>query len=170
MALKADRNELDVDISFFYNEGTAEKGQVVVLDTVGSGAAMDQAQSKVKIAAATNALFPVGILLNDVVNLDLTRQHINWHKDEVQKGGKVAILKKGYVVTNKISGTPAAGVAAFVDDGTAGNIATDAEVTDGKKIMIGRFMSTKDADGYAKVEINLPMPIQNLDDDTVGLE
>ena len=68
MALKADRNELDVDISFFYNEGTAEKGQVVVLDTVGSGAAMDQAQSKVKIAAATNALFPVGILLNDVVN------------------------------------------------------------------------------------------------------
>ena len=109
-------------------------------------------------------------MLNDVVNLDLTRQHINWHKDEVQKGGKVAILKKGYVVTNKISGTPAAGVAAFVDDGTAGNIATDAEVTDGKKIMIGRFMSTKDADGYAKVEINLPMPIQNLDDDTVGLE
>ena len=168
--MKADRNELDVDISFFYNEGTAEKGQVVVLDTVGSGAAMDQAQSKVKIAAATNALFPVGILLNDVGNLDLTRQHINWHKDEVQKGGKVAILKKGYVVTNKISGTPAAGVAAFVDDGTAGNIATDAEVTDGKKIMIGRFMSTKDADGYAKVEINLPMPIQNLDDDTVGLE
>ena len=43
MALKADRHELDVDISFFYNEDTAERGGVVVLDTVGSGAAMDQA-------------------------------------------------------------------------------------------------------------------------------
>ena len=170
MALKADRHELDVDISFFYNEGTAERGGVVVLDTVGSGAAMDQAGAKVKYAVATNALIPVGILLNDVVNLDLTRQHINWHQDEVQKGGKVSILKKGYVVTNKISGTPTAGVAAFVDDGTACNIATDAEIADGKQIIIGRFMSSKDEDGYAKVEVNLPMPFQNTDDDTVGLE
>ena len=39
MALKADRNELDVDISFFMNE-TAEKGQIVVISTAGSGAAI----------------------------------------------------------------------------------------------------------------------------------
>ena len=161
MALKADRHELDTDISFFYNEGTAERGGIVVLDTVGSGAAMDQAGAKVKYAVATNALFPVGVLLNDVVNLDLTRQHINWHKDEVQKGGKVSVLKKGWVVTNLIAGTPAAGLGAFVDDGTAGYIATAAEVADGKYIQIGRFMSSKDEDGYAKVEVNLPMPVDN---------
>ena len=77
MALKSDRNELDVDISFFYNEGTATRGGVVVLDTVGSGAAMDQAGAKVKYAAGTDSTIPVGILLNDVVKLDLTRQHIN---------------------------------------------------------------------------------------------
>ena len=170
MALKADRHELDVDISFFYNDGAVERGGVVVLDTVGSGAAMDQAGAKVKYATATNALIPVGILLNDVVNLDLTRQHINWHQDEVQKGGKVSILKKGYVVTNKVTGTPAAGEAAFVCDDTAGNISVQANVDDGKKIIIGRWMSTKDEDGYAKVEVNLPMPFQNADDDTVGLE
>jgi hypothetical protein len=161
MALKADRHELDVDISFFYNEGTATRGGVVVLDTVGSGAAMDQAGAKVKYAVATNALFPVGILLNDVVNLDLTRQHINWHKDEVQKGGKVSILKKGWVVTNLISGTPAVGLGAFVSDDTAGYIGTQASVTDGVYIQVGRFMSDKDEDGYAKVEINLPMPVDN---------
>lgn len=170
MALKADRHELDVDISFFYNDGAVERGGVVVLDTVGSGAAMDQAGAKVKYAAATNALIPVGILLNDVVNLDLTRQHINWHQDEVQKGGKVSILKKGYVVTNKVTGEPSAGEAAFVCDDTAGNISIQGSVDDGKKIIIGRWMSTKDEDGYAKVEVNLPMPFQNLDDDTVGLE
>ena len=37
MALKADRNELDVDISFFYDEGVATRGGIVILDTVGSG-------------------------------------------------------------------------------------------------------------------------------------
>ena len=92
MALKADRHELDVDISFFMNE-TAERGQVVCIQTAGSGAAMDQAGALVSIQGATGSVIPVGVLLNDVVNLDLTRQHINWHKDEVQKGGKVAILK-----------------------------------------------------------------------------
>ena len=170
MALKADRHELDVDISYFYNGSAIERGGVVCLSAVGSGAAMDQPGAKVEYTAATNAKIPVGILLNDVVNLDLTRQHINWHKDEVQKGGKVSVLKKGYVVTNKVTGAPTAGVAAFVCDDTAGNISVDGSVDDGKKIIIGRWMSTKDEDGYAKVEVNLPMPFQNADDDTVGLE
>jgi len=160
MALKADRNELDVDISFFMNE-TAEKGMVVCLSTVGSGAAMDQSQALVaKTDAHATTTFPVGILLNDVVDLDLTRQHINWHKDEVQKGGKVSILKKGYVVTNQISGTPTIGELAYVDDAAAnGLIATDAAAADGVRNVIGRFMSTLDADGYAKVEVNLPVPM-----------
>jgi len=159
MALKADRNELDVDISFFMNE-TGEKGQLVCLSTVGSGAAMDQANALVQQAPATATTIPVGVLLNDVVDIDLTRQHINWHKDEVQKGGKVSILKKGYVVTDQIVGTPAAGELAFLDDASAtGKFATTAEVADGVENVVGRFMSTKDEDGYAKVEVNLPIPM-----------
>ncbi len=51
MALKADRNELDVDISFFMND-TAENGQIVCLSTVVSGAAMDQAGALVTVSAA----------------------------------------------------------------------------------------------------------------------
>ena len=163
MALKADRNELDVDISFFYNEGTATRGGIVVIDTVGSGAAMDQAGAKVKYATVNAASKPVGILLNDVVNIDLTRQHINWHKDEVQKGGKVAILKKGYVVTNMITGTPTAGALAYLDDATAGNLTIKSQVDSTEYIHVGRWMSTKDEDGYAKVEINLPAGVMNTD-------
>ena len=160
MALKADRNELDVDISFFMNV-TAERGKIVCISTVGSGAAMDQAGALVdlQIAHASEAI-PVGVLLNDVVDLDLTRQHINWHKDEVQKGGKVAILKKGYVVTDQIAGTPTIGELAYVDDAAAnGLIATDLASADGDRNVIGRFMSTLDEDGYAKVEVNLPVPM-----------
>tara|TARA_R100001377_G_scaffold84745_1_gene69009 strand:- start:4025 stop:4531 length:507 start_codon:yes stop_codon:yes gene_type:complete len=158
MALKADRNELDVDISFFMNE-TGEKGQLVCLSTVGSGAAMDQANALVQQAPATATTIPVGVLLNDVVDIDLTRQHINWHKDEVQKGGKVSILKKGYVVTDKITGVPTAGALAFMDDADTGNFAVAASLDDTEYNAVGRFMSIKDEDGYAKVEVNLPLPM-----------
>lgn len=150
MALKSDRYELQTDISFFYNEGVATRGGVVVHDTAGSGAAMDQGVNLVKYdVAGGNA---VGILLNDVVNKDLTRTHLNFYKDEVQKGGKVTVLRKGYVVTDNVDGTPVAGSGAYVSTTVAGNItmATD----EGTKI--GAFLSSKDADGYCKVEVNLP--------------
>ena len=157
MALKADRHELDVDISFFMNE-TGEKGQLVALSTAGSGAAMDQAGALVTIAAANTTNIVVGVLLNDVVDLDLTRQHINWHKDEVQKGGKVSILKKGYVVTDQIDGTPTAGALAYMDDADTGKFSVEGNIATGDDTVVGRFMSLKDEDGYCKVEVNLPMP------------
>jgi hypothetical protein len=117
MALKGDRYELQTDVSFFMNE-VAERGGVVVLNNTPSGAAMDASNNVVTYIADPTGKVPMGILLNDMVNLDLTRQHINWHKDEVQKGGKVTVLRKGYVLTNKIStsGTPVAGNYAYVAD------------------------------------------------------
>ena len=155
MALKADRYEFQTDISFFYNAGTATRGGVVVHDTAGSGAAMDQGVNLVKYAAASPATVPVGVLLNDVVNKDLTRTHLNQYKDEVQKGGKVTVLRKGYVVTNNITGTPTAGSGAYACHVTAGNIRMDSPGSSGQ-LLIGRFLTSKDADGYAKVEVNLP--------------
>mgnify|MGYP001208189591 FL=1 len=154
MALKSDRNELQTDISFFMNE-TATRGGVVSMSTAGSGAAMDQGAALATYSATASGKVPLGILLNDMVNLDLTRQHINQHKDEVQKGGKVTILRKGYVVTNNIEGTsPTAGAQAF--PAHSGNLSITDIVGDGTVSAIGRFLSTEDEDGYAKVEINLP--------------
>lgn len=165
MALKADRYELQTDISFFYNAGTATRGGVVVHDTTaGSGAAMDQGANLVKYAAATSATVPVGLLLNDVVNKDLTRTHLNQYKDEVQKGGKVTVLRKGYVVTNNItatgiapaaSGTGLAGQPAYACHVNAGNVRPDSPGSSGV-LLVGRFLTSRDADGYAKVEVNLP--------------
>ena len=164
MALKADRHELETDISFFYNAGTATRGGIVVLDTVGSGAAMDHAAAKVKYQTATYGNYadavPVGLLLNDVVNLDLTRQHINWHKDEVQKGGKVTLLRKGWAVTNSVDSATGitAGQTAYASSGTAGNLTAKAPSADDERerLVVGRFLSKADEDGYVKVAINLP--------------
>jgi antitoxin (DNA-binding transcriptional repressor) of toxin-antitoxin stability system len=112
---------------------------------------MDSSSALATVAAEASGALPLGILLNDVVNIDQTRQHLNWHQDEVQQGGKVTILTKGFVVTDQISGTPTAGQTAYVAD--SGQIAG---TQDGTAVAIGRFLSTKDADGYAKVSINLP--------------
>lgn len=150
MALKPDRFEDAVDISYYMNQ-TGERGLIVVHNGTGSGAAMDQAEATVAVpTGGVSGTKPAGLLLNDVVNLDLTRQHLNAHQDEVQLGGKVAILRRGYVNTNKVSGTPAPGNTAYYN--------SNGEVTPtavANSSIVGQFLSAKDADGYAKVEINI---------------
>jgi hypothetical protein len=121
---------------------------------------MDQGEALVTYAALPSGKVPVGLLLNDMVNIDLTRQHLNQHKDEVQKGGKVTLLRKGYVVTNSIEGdSPSAGDPAYVAH--SGNLAVsdlsnDDTDDDGSTRLVGRFLSGVDQDGYAKVYIDLP--------------
>lgn len=146
MALKPDRVEHLTDLSFFMNS-TATRGQIVTHSTEGSGASMDDSSAVVIVATGTGDL-AAGLLLNDVVSLDLTRQHINFAKDEVQKGSKVLLLRRGTVVTDNVAGTPAAGAKAYFD--------SSAKITSvAGSQQIGRFLSKKDADDYAKVEINI---------------
>lgn len=146
MALKPDRVEHLTDLSFFMDT-IATRGQIVTHSTEGSGASMDDSSAVVIVATGTGDL-AAGLLLNDVVSLDLTRQHINFAKDEVQKGSKVLLLRRGTVVTDNVAGTPAAGAKAYFD--------SSAKITSvAGSQQIGRFLSKKDADDYAKVEINI---------------
>jgi len=150
MALKSDRVEHLTDISYYKSDAVAERGIIVAHSTGGSGAAMDDALAKVATVSSTGDL-PAGLLLCDVVNLDLTRQHYNMHKDEVQLGSKVTLLRRGTVVTNQVSGTPVIGEAAhFAGDGRLTTSSQNAG-----SAQVGRWLSVKDADGYAKVEINI---------------
>jgi hypothetical protein len=150
MALKGDRVEHLTDISFFKSDAVAERGVIVAHSTGGSGAAMDDAAALVADVAAYEDE-PAGLLLNDVVNIDLTRQQYNANKDEMQLGGKVTLLRRGTVVTDQISGTPVIGSGAhFALDGTltCGN-------EQASSVKVGRWLSVLDADGFAKVEINI---------------
>jgi hypothetical protein len=158
MALKSDRIELLTDISFFMTSipsGSTyvDRGGVasVVTATSGVGVSMDDANAVVAYAAAVSGSRPIGVLLNDVVNYDLTRQHINWHKDEVQVGGKVVLLRNGQVTTNMLVAgtTPSAGADAYV--GASGLIGTSST----NAVKIGQFLSSKDTDGYAKLSVNI---------------
>jgi hypothetical protein len=157
MALKSDRVEAYTDISFFCNDSTAERGCMAVHSTGGSGVAMDDSLAVVTtVVASPSGTKPAGLLLNDVVNLDLTRQHINWHKDEVQTGSKVALLRQGQVTTNSVvSGvTPAIGEDAYYGvNGKFTNVSSAGATSSGVKV--GRFISVLDSDGYIKVDVNI---------------
>lgn len=150
MALKPDRVEAYTDISFFMNQ-VAERGGVVVHDGTGLGVSMDDADAVVAYASNPSGTSPVGVLLNDVVNYDLTRQHINYHKDEVQVGSKVTVLRQGQVTTDMVDSevVPSAGANAYYSAG--GLLTTDP--TNSTKV--GRFLSSLDSDGYVKVDINI---------------
>jgi hypothetical protein len=183
MALKPDRNELDVDISYFWATGIgygSERGGWVSAtgSTVASGAAMDQAANQVWYNQSATGLRPLGILLNDVVNIDLTRQILNPYKSEVQVGDKITVLKKGYVVTNRVvttmgansvtvvPGAPAfTGPSGFITSVASGTLHMAPGAGDALSrsmlnsasgaYVIGKFLSKVDEDGYAKVYVDL---------------
>ena len=151
MALKPARYEGVTDISFFMDQ-VAERGGVVCVKTAGSGAALDQSAAEVEYKASASGQIPIGILLNDMVNKDLTKTKLNPYKNEMQKGSKVTILKQGWVLTNMITGTNPSGVqTAYV--GVSGYFSISSA---SGNVEVGQFKSSVDADGYAKVEINLP--------------
>lgn len=151
MAIKGDRYIVQDDITFFMNE-TAEKGQIVCFSTGGSGVALDQAAALLTVKANSSGAIPFGMLVCDVVNLDLTRQHLNFHNDEVQVGSKVTVVRKGWVPTDKISGSPTIGQVAYL---TSSGVLTATGNGLADRPLVGQFLSIKDEDGFAKVEINL---------------
>jgi len=155
MALKPHRVHLESDISFFM-DAVQERGGVVVLKTIGSGNAMDQSSAVVEYATSGSGKMPVGVLMNDVVNLDLTRQKLNPYKHETQVNTKVTIWSKGEVHTDRIVPglTISMGDRAYL--GVSGYF-TNVDAGAAASPIVGYFKSSKDEDGYAKVSFNLPM-------------
>jgi hypothetical protein len=153
MAIKNLRQHVDSRIDFFMNE-VAERGGVVSLSTAGSGMAVDQSAAVVTYAAAPSGTYAVGFLMCDMVNNDLTRVHENWHKNEMQINSKCEIWTKGFITTNMIypGVTIVAGDRAYA---AHSGLLHRVDVIGGN-LLVGRFDSTKDEDGYAKVSFNLP--------------
>lgn len=153
MALKGDRFEAITSIEFFMDQ-VAERGGVVVGVTgaAGSGAALDQFASQVEYAADGSGRYPVGLLLNDMVNLDLTKQHPNWQRNQMQKGSKVTLLREGWVVTNMLVSGDAPGLGSGAYLGVSGLLTTDST----NNVKVGAFETAVDSDGYAKVYVKLP--------------
>jgi hypothetical protein len=152
MALQPHRKHIDSRIDFFMNE-VAERGGIASFSTAGSGEANDQGVQLCTYAASPSGKVPIGVLMNDMVNLDLTRQHLNYYKDEVQKNSKVTLWEKCEVLTNMIQPgiTISAGDRAWLH---ASGYVSNTGFLGGP--VVGKFTSTKDENGFAKLSVNLP--------------
>lgn len=155
MALKPDRNHAettDIRQHWYENSPTAEKGGCTSLVGQGSGVAMDAAENAVRYAPDPSGQVPMGILLQDVnPPLSATRDFKNHSNLEVRPGDKVTLVRQGILVTDLVLGTPAAGDVAYL--AASGNVspsqATGAPV-------VGRFETSLDADGFARLAIQIP--------------
>jgi hypothetical protein len=155
MALKGDRKIIETDITMTC-ESVAERGVTLVHKTSGSGIALGESAGQADLLSPSGKIV-AGMLLNDVVNIDTTRYHTNFHKDETLIGARCTLLRKGRLTTNKISGTPAVGDTAYLT--TSGNLTPTVSATGGVAATpkVGQFRSIKDERGYVTVDINLPV-------------
>lgn len=155
MALKPRRVTLDTRTDYF-TDAVMEQGGVVVLKTAGSGVAADQGESVIAYVANPSGYTPIGLLQQEVVNKDLTQTHLNPYKMEVQVGSKASVCTKGRFTTDMIyPGLTIAGgdTAYLVGSGLLTNVRHG---TPENTPVVGYFVSSKDENGFATVEINLP--------------
>lgn len=163
MALKPQFNEVLDSVEYFMFS-TGERGGIVFA-TSGSaprGSIMDNTNRRVEypltgIPSAPSGRIPVGLLMNDVVNIDQSRQYVNPYKDECQIGNKVRLMKKGTVVTNYIAPGAASGLAmpATGYAGSSGFLFTGAGYAGSGWAAVGKFLSNVDSEGYAQFQVEL---------------
>lgn len=159
MAMKGDRDYNETtDISFFWaaTPTTAAPGGLAVASGVGSGIAMGtnitDDPNTATYATAAGALHVIGVLIQTVApEMSTDRDFPNLEKNEIRPGDKCTLITDGFVVTDMISGTPAANGIAYL--GASGLFATSSA---GGAPSVGRFESTEDAGGFCKVRLAIP--------------
>lgn len=158
MALKPDREYNEVtDITNFWTTVAAEKGGVASVVTQGSGAAIGvnstDEPNVVGYLADPSGAIAKGVLLQTVTAaMSATRDFVNYENQEIRPGDKCTLVKKGFVVTDMIPAgvTPTAGAAAYL---AASGYVSSTQASGAPQI--GRFETTKDANGFARVSIDI---------------
>lgn len=155
MALRPDRNIEMTDCTNTIPH-IASKGVVLCYSTAGSGVALGDSHGVVQLAAAPSGLRVAGVLLQDVVNIDETRFHINWNKEEQNINDFVDVATRGWVHTDKYTGTPTVGNKAYL---TVNGTVTPTLSTTGGLVatpLVGEFGGGPDELGFVKLKFNLP--------------
>lgn len=156
--LLGDRNILETDTTNICNSVVPQKGACATYLTAGSGSAInDVNQGFVALPSNPSGLTPAGIFLSTFVNIDQTRQHRNFHKDEQVVGEKAPLMTKGWLVTDQVLGTPTVGQTAYIS-ATSGFLTPTVSATGGIAATpkVGMFKSVADENGFVKVEVQLP--------------
>lgn len=158
--LKPDR-VANIESNDYFITTTGDAGRVAFQGTgtqaVGNG--LDSTNNKIEYvnSIAISGRKAVGIVMNPVVNIDLSRQQLNPYNEEKQVNSKVLVYAVGEVMTNCWgSGQLATSVQvpATVYAGPSGLLYTDNFSGSGWPT-VGKALTGKDADGYAKVRVDV---------------
>lgn len=152
MALRGDRLVESVDVTKVFH-GVSERGVVLCHGTAGSGSALGDTGGHVILAANPSGLKPAGLLMNDSVNVDTSKYHTNFHKDELPSGSPCTLLKKGWAISDKVLGSPTAGSTAYL---TSSGMFMPTNAGLANNPIIGEFDGAKDEAGYVKLIVELP--------------
>lgn len=149
--LKPDRNfdRARSEISYYMGE-VAEQGILVSYPTGDVLPPGLDDKDQYAVIPADDTVVPLGILLDNVVDKDLTDCAPNKSRREVQVNNKVEIVRAGWFVTDQLEDgiAPAPGddmyfIAGGLFSTTAGSA------------VVGKFESTVDANGFARVYVQL---------------
>jgi hypothetical protein len=143
MGLKGEREVLATNIYF---TATASKDMERGIVLVANGTAADIGV----LPQHPLTHKPIGLLMDDVENLDFTTRPQIFVRNVVPQGSEITLLTKGRVKTDMISAsTVAAGEKAYLD--TLGKVTNVV----GSGLEVGHFESEKDADGYARLWVDI---------------
>lgn len=151
MALAPRRQQIWTSVDFALNE-VAARGKIVSMNT-GTTAAGEVTGLAVPTGLQ---VYPVGVLLDDVENMNYDRHGEFLQRNVSDVGSVVGVGVKGDYETDQITGTPVAGRPAYL--GVSGLISAtqllDA-VTGKNAPQVGVFRSILNANGFALVHIDL---------------
>ena len=98
---------------------------------------------------------PAGMILDDVVDFDLTTRPANLHKNEIEVSGLVSLALEGQFLVDTIPDgvSPAQFEDAFlVASGLTSNVAAGVGELE---LKVGKWLTGKDADGFALLDLEM---------------
>lgn len=150
MALAPSRQIFDSNIDYALN-AVAERGVIV---SIIPGTTADGEVTVAAVATGVNQM-PMGVLLDDVEDMNFDRHPEYRQRNVVDVGSVIGIAPECEVWTDQYTGsTPIAGRKAYL--GTNGSV-TMTQATDGNNLapLVGKFLSVPNANGFVKVAIRV---------------
>lgn len=146
MALGPNRQQFETRIRYAVN-AVAERGGIVVASTTAG-------EAEYATTPTGTSVLPLGILLDDIEDLNYDRHPEYLQRNVVDVGSVVGIANRGEYQTNLVVGSPTQGQIAYLHQ--SGYISAT-RLTDGVNPapIVGRFLTAKDANGYATVYVDL---------------
>jgi hypothetical protein len=146
MGLGPNRQVFQTNIDYAMNMA-GERGGVVCAGTTAG-------EVEYRTAPTGSTVYPIGVMLDDVEDMNFDRHPEYRQRNVVDVGSVVGLVVKGDIESNLIVGTPSQGQPAYLHP--TGYIGAT-RLTDGLNPapQVGRFLSAKNALGYAKIHIDL---------------